>query len=161
MQGFNFFPFEFFAMLWYIYIKCAVLKGSQQYRRVRGFIMNKINESSEDYLERILILSKKLPVVRSIDIANDMGFTKASVSIAMKNLKEKGHIEVSSAGFITLTDEGRSIAEMILERHNFVMNWLISLGVDEDIAAEDACRIEHVVSKDSFEAIKKFVEEKS
>lgn len=115
------------------------------------------NESAENYLETILMLSQKLPVVRSVDIANELGFKKSSVSIAMKNLREKNHITVSDAGFITLTESGREIAEMIYERHEFLSSWLIELGVDEKIASEDACRIEHVISKESFEAIKNSV----
>ena len=115
----------------------------------------KTNESVENYLETILILSKKLPVVRSVDIANELGFKKPSVSIAMKNLREKNYITVMEQGYIFLTDSGREIAEMIYERHEFLTAWLVSMGVDEKIAVEDACRIEHVVSKESFEAIKK------
>lgn len=114
----------------------------------------KSNESAENYLETILILSKKLPVVRSVDIANELGFKKPSVSIAMKNLKEKKYITVMEQGYIFLTDSGKEIAEMIYERHEFLTNWLVSLGVDQEIAAEDACRIEHVISKESFQAIK-------
>ena len=112
------------------------------------------NESAEDYLETILILSQKLPVVRSVDIANEMGFKKSSVSIAMKNLREKNHIVVSDAGFINLTASGREIAEMIYERHQTITKGLVSLGVDPAIAAEDACRIEHVISPESFDALK-------
>ena len=104
------------------------------------------NESAENYLETILVLSKKLPVVRSVDIANELGFKKSSVSVAMKNLREKKHITVSEAGFIFLTDSGREIAEMIYERHEFLTDWLVKLGVSEEIASEDACRIEHVIS---------------
>ena len=116
-----------------------------------------INESAENYLETILKLSRELPVVRSVDIANELGYKKSSVSIAMKNLREKKHITVSDAGFITLTESGKEIAEMIYERHEFLSSWLVKLGVDEKIAAEDACRIEHVISKESFEAIKNSV----
>ena len=116
------------------------------------------NESAENYLETILILSQKLPVVRSIDISIELGFKKSSVSVAMKNLREKGHIIVSDSGYITLTESGKEIADMIYERHNFLSSWLKSLGVDEKIAAEDACRIEHVISCESFAAIKKAVE---
>lgn len=114
----------------------------------------KVNESSENYLETILILSKKLPVVRSVDISNELGYKKSSVSVAMKNLKEKKYITVTESGFIYLTDEGKSIANMIYERHEFISKWLISLGVDEKVAIEDACRIEHVISAESFAAIK-------
>lgn len=115
------------------------------------------NESAENYLETILILSKELPVVRSVDIANHLGFKKSSVSIAMKNLREKNQIVVSDAGFITLTPAGREIAEMIYERHELFSTILVKLGVDPEIAVEDACRIEHVISKESFDAIKKHV----
>lgn len=114
-----------------------------------------INESAENYLETILTLSKKLPVVRSVDVANELDFKKSSVSVAMKNLREKEHIVVSKEGYITLTESGLAIAEMIYERHELLTSWLVRLGVDPEIAAEDACRIEHVISADSFEAIKK------
>lgn len=115
------------------------------------------NESAENYLETILMLSKRLPVVRSVDISNELGFKKSSVSVAMKNLREKNHITVSDAGFISLTQSGREIAEMIYERHEFLSKWLISLGVPAETATEDACKIEHVLSKESFQAIKDFV----
>lgn len=114
-----------------------------------------INESAENYLETILVLSKKLPVVRSVDIANELGFKKSSVSIAMKNLRETNHITVTDAGFIYLTDTGKEIADMIYERHELLSSWLEKLGVPAKIAAEDACKIEHVISTESFEAIKK------
>ena len=114
----------------------------------------KYNESSEDYLEAILMLSKKLPVVRSVDIATELDFKKPSVSVAMKNLREKGHITVTDDGYIYLTDSGKEIAEMIYERHDVLTPYLMSLGVPEDIAAEDACKIEHIISKESFQAIK-------
>lgn len=113
------------------------------------------NESAENYLETILMLSKTLPVVRSVDIANELGYKKSSVSVAMKQLREKGHILVSDAGFITLTESGRAIADMIYERHETITHILTSLGVSEQIASEDACRIEHVISKESFDALKK------
>lgn len=116
-----------------------------------------INESAENYLETILILSKRLPAVRSVDIANELGFKKPSVSIAMKNLREKEHISVDNSGFITLTSSGREIAEMIYERHLLFSNWLMKLGVSEQTALEDACKIEHVLSRESFEAIKRYI----
>lgn len=116
-----------------------------------------INESAENYLETILILSHTLPVVRSVDIANELGFKKSSVSVAMKNLRENGCITVSDAGFITLTKRGREIAEMIYERHTLLSLWLERLGVDKETAARDACRIEHVISKESFEALKRHI----
>lgn len=116
-----------------------------------------INESAENYLETILILSKTRPVVRSVDIAEELGFKKSSVSVAMKNLREKEHITVTKEGFIYLTPSGKEIAEMIYERHDLLTRWLTKLGVDEKIAAEDACRIEHDLSRESFEAIKKYI----
>ena len=117
-----------------------------------------INESAENYLETILMLSTKLPVVRSVDVATEMGFKKSSVSVAMKNLREKEHITVSKEGYITLTESGKEIAEMIYERHELLTKWLTRMGVDPQIAANDACRIEHVISKESFDAIKKHAE---
>ena len=116
-----------------------------------------LNESSENYLEMILMLSKKLPVVRSVDIAENMGFKKSSVSVAMKHLREDDYITVTKPGFIYLTDKGREVAKMIYERHELLTSWLIQLGVDENVAAEDACRMEHDISKESFEAIKKYI----
>ena len=116
-----------------------------------------VGESSENYLETILILSKSHPVVRSGDVAEELGFKKSSVSVAMKNLREREHITVTKEGYIYLTESGREIAEMIYERHQLLSAWLVKLGVDEKIAAEDACKIEHVISKESFDAIKKHV----
>lgn len=115
------------------------------------------NESSENYLETILILSQKLPVVRSVDIATELSYKKSSVSIAMKHLREKNHIHVTDAGFIYLTDSGKEIAEMIYERHKLLSSWLVRLGVSEETATEDACKMEHVISQESFEAMKKHV----
>ncbi|WP_278999731.1 metal-dependent transcriptional regulator [[Clostridium] scindens] len=117
------------------------------------------NKSSEDYMETILILSRKLPVVRSIDIAVELNFSKPSVSVAMKHLRENGCIVVSQAGFITLTDKGMEIATSVYERHQVLSNWLISLGVDPKTATEDACEMEHQISDESFQAMKKFIEE--
>ncbi len=116
-----------------------------------------VNESAENYLETILNLSKELPVVRSVDIANELNFKKSSVSVAMKHLRENNYITVTEAGFIYLTDSGKEIAEMIYERHALLSSWLISLGVDKQTADEDACKMEHVISKESFEAIKNYV----
>ena len=113
------------------------------------------NESAENYLETILMLSKVRPVVRSVDIAEELGYKKSSISVAMKNLREKEHITVTKEGFIYLTDTGKEIAEMIFERHELLTKWLVRLGVDEAIASEDACKIEHILSTESFEAIKK------
>lgn len=120
---------------------------------------NVLNESAENYLETILILSQKLPVVRSVDIANELGFKKSSVSVAMKNLREKKHIKVDEQGFIHLTPSGLEIANMIYERHTLLSSWLIHLGVPADVAAADACKMEHGISKESFEAIKRHVYE--
>ena len=117
-----------------------------------------VNESAENYLETILILSKELPVVRSVDIANELGFKKSSVSVAMKNLRGKEHITVDKSGFITLTPSGREIAEMIYERHQLLSAWLMQLGVEKKTAVEDACKIEHVISRESFQAIKNHVQ---
>ena len=116
-----------------------------------------LNESAENYLETILILSKKLPVVRSVDISEELGFKKSSVSVAMKNLREKEYILVNKSGFITLTETGKHIAEMIYERHQVITSWLVELGVDATIATEDACKVEHVISEESFRAIKAHV----
>lgn len=122
-----------------------------------GNLMN-TSESAENYLETILILSKCKPVVRSVDIAEELGFKKSSVSVAMKNLREKNHITVTKEGFIYLTDSGKAIADMIYERHELLSEWLIRLGVDPKVATEDACRIEHVISQESFDAIKKHIQ---
>ena len=116
------------------------------------------HESSENYLETILILSERLPVVRSVDIAEEMNITKPSVSVAMKKLRENECIVVSKAGFITLTEKGMKIASSIYERHTFLSNWLISLGVSEKTAVRDACRMEHYISEESFSAMKQFIQ---
>ena len=121
----------------------------------------KIQESAEDYLETILILQNRKGSVRSIDIVNELGYSKPSVSIAMKNLRENGYITVTDAGFIYLTDAGAEIASRIYERHEFLSAWLQSLGIDEKTAAADACKMEHDISADSFAAIKKYVHEHS
>jgi len=117
----------------------------------------KINESAETYLETILMLSKANEFVRSVDIAGALGFSKPSVSIAMKNLRQSGHISVGTAGHITLTQAGRKIAESMYERHMLICDWLISLGVDSKVAARDACKMEHSMSEESFVAIKKHI----
>lgn len=119
----------------------------------------KIQESAENYLETILMLSLKNPYVRSIDIANELSFSKPSVSVAMKNLRKNGYIVIDAEGHITLTGAGREIAETMYERHTMLSQWLIYLGVNEKTALEDACRIEHVVSTESFQAIKAHITE--
>ena len=117
----------------------------------------KIQESAENYLETILILSQRQPQVRSIDIATELGFSKPSVSVAMKNLRENGYVTVNDHGHISLTSKGLQIAETIYERHTLLSSWLEYLGVDSEIAVQDACRIEHVISPESFQAIKTHV----
>ena len=119
----------------------------------------KIQESAENYLETILILRERKGFVRSIDIAGELEFSKPSVSVAMKNLRENGYIQVDELGHITLTSSGEEIAQRIYERHTFLSTWLTALGVDPKVAAEDACRIEHVISSESFSAIRAHVEE--
>jgi Mn-dependent DtxR family transcriptional regulator len=113
-----------------------------------------IHESAEDYLERILMLSKKKEKVHSIDIANDMGFKKPSISRAVKNLREDGYIIVHNDGSITLTEKGMEIAAKVYERHQVLTATFIALGVDPEIAAEDACKVEHDLSDETFQAIK-------
>ena len=117
----------------------------------------KIYESAENYLETILVLQKRTGAVRSVDIANELDFSKPSVSVAMKHLREQEMIEVDG-GYITLLPKGREIAERVYERHEFLLRWLTSLGVSPETAEEDACRIEHVISDESFEAIKRRLE---
>ena len=114
----------------------------------------KIQESAENYLETILLLQQRKGSVRSIDIANELEFSKPSVSVAMKNLRQGGYIEMDSAGQIRLLPPGLAIAEAVLEKHRLMTQFLIGLGVSPEVAAEDACRIEHVLSDESFEAIK-------
>lgn len=114
----------------------------------------KIQQSAENYLETIFMLQKNKGSCRSIDIANELGFSKPSVSVAMKNLRENGFIEVSGDGNITLLEPGKIIAERLFEKHTLLTQCLISIGVPPETASEDACRIEHVISNESFEAIK-------
>lgn len=116
-----------------------------------------LQESGEMYLETLLILSKKEPHVRSLDIAEYMGYSKPSVSRAVHILKDANMIEIDKYGFLTLTDEGLSIAEKIYERHLVLKDIFIKLGVDEQIANDDACRIEHAISDQTFDAIKRYV----
>ena len=115
-----------------------------------------IKESAENYLETIFVLSQKNGTVRSIDIANEMGFTKASISIAMKRLREDEYIIVENDGAIYLTDKGNAIATKVYERHQLIAKILIALGVSEETAYEDSCKIEHDLSQESFEKIKGF-----
>ena len=120
----------------------------------------KEHESAENYLETILMLSLKGDQVRSIDIVNELEYSKPSVSIAMKNLRLKKYIVMDDDGYITLTDNGRKIANTMYERHVVISDWLISIGVDRKTAIEDACKMEHAMSEKSFQAIKKHIAKK-
>lgn len=115
----------------------------------------KVQESAENYLETILVLSKRNSSVRSIDIVRELGFTKPSISVAMKNLRQNNYISMDEEGYIKLTSKGLKIASKVYERHIIISKVLVKLGVSEKQAVEDACRIEHVISEESFEAIKK------
>ena len=117
-------------------------------------------ESGENYLETILILSRKGISVRSVDIANELSFSKPSVSRAVGILKNNGYIDVDKNGYITLTQAGNEIAERIYERHLVLTKWLVDIGVDEKTAAEDACKLEHDISALSFEKLKAHLKEK-
>ena len=120
--------------------------------------MVNIHESAENYLETILVLSFKGSPVRSIDIVNELEYSKPSVSVAMKNLRTKGYITVDAEGFITLTEKGQKIADTMYERHLAISDWLIFMGVDKKTAIQDACKMEHAMSEKSFSAIKKHIE---
>ena len=124
---------------------------------MKGYAM-KIKESAENYLEAILILKNKAENVRSIDVANYLGFSKPSVSVAMKSFREEGYIKVNEDGYISLSKKGMDIAKEIFERHNIIAKALMILGVDEVTAYEDSCKIEHDISNLSFEKIKEFLE---
>ena len=119
--------------------------------------MSRLLESGENYLETILILREKGIAVRSVDIANELGFSKPSVSRAVKNLKDGGFITVNENGYIVLTEKGEENARIIYERHQIISAWLIEIGVDEKTALEDACRIEHDISAVTFEKLKKYI----
>ena len=114
----------------------------------------KIHQSAENYLETIYVLTKRNGSVRSIDIANELGFSKPSVSVAMKALRENGYIDVSGDGKIILLEAGIKIAEKLYERHTVLTNALMALGISEETASEDACKIEHILSEETFNAIK-------
>ena len=117
-----------------------------------------IRASAEDYLETILLLSKKIGAVRSIDIVGEMGFSKPSISVAMKKLRESDLIHMDADGYITLTKEGEQAAAQVYARHSTLYDWLVSIGVGSTNAAVDACRMEHILSEDSFAAIKRLHE---
>lgn len=114
----------------------------------------RIHESAENYLETILVLSRRKQFVRSIDIVNELNFSKPSVSVAMKHLRENGYIVMDEDGYITLTEAGNTIANSIYERHQVISALLIKLGVEDETAKEEACRIEHDISQDTFEKLK-------
>ena len=120
----------------------------------------KLHESPEDYLETILILSQESESVRSVDIATHLGFSKPSVSVAMKKLKESGFISMDPYGKVTLSDKGRKVAEKVYERHQVISGWLMSIGVSKETALNDACRIEHVLSDETFEKLKAIYNER-
>lgn len=122
-----------------------------------GYVSHKSEESMEDYLETIYVLTKRLPVVRSIDIATELGYSKPSVSVAMKNLRTKGFITVSQEGYITFTEQGEALASETFERHTVISDWLISLGVSPETASKDACKMEHDISRETFQALKKHI----
>lgn len=113
-----------------------------------------LHESAEMYLETILNLNRKQGSVRAVDVASALSYKKSSVSVAMKKLRENGYLETDGAGYLELTESGKRVAEMMDERHRMLADWLSYLGVDRQIALQDACRIEHVISAESFEAIK-------
>ncbi|QAT50219.1 metal-dependent transcriptional regulator [Caproiciproducens sp. NJN-50] len=113
-----------------------------------------IHESAEDYLETILMLKERQGQVRSIDIVNEMGYSKPSISVAMKRLRENGYIEMSDDGYITLTEPGMKVAQRIYTRHKLLTKFLVSLGVEEKTAAADACKMEHDLSDETFEKLK-------
>lgn len=118
------------------------------------YIKHKSEESVEDYLETILVLSERLPAVRSIDVATELNYSKPSVSVAMKNLRNRGYVTVSDEGYIHLTESGQTLASDTYERHTIIRDWLITLGVKPEVASADACRIEHDLSAESFQALK-------
>lgn len=119
----------------------------------------KIQESAEDYLEAILVLSQQKGVVHSIDVARYLDFSKPSVSRAVKLLREDGELEVRSDSSLELTEKGREIAERVYERHRLLSNWLIAIGVDPKVAARDACRMEHDISEETFSKLKSHIAE--
>lgn len=117
--------------------------------------MMKLHESAEMYLETILVLKNRLGLVRSIDVANEMGYSKPTISVAMKNFRKEGLVTMDESGFINLTEEGRDIAERIYERHQVLTHILIYLGVSPEHAEQDACKIEHDICDETFDALKK------
>ena len=117
----------------------------------------KIQESAENYLETILILQQRNGSVRSVEIANELGFSKASVSVAMKRLREEDYIDMDGNGYIHLLDKGVTIAKKMYERHTMLTDWLKRIGVGDSVASEDACKIEHDISPETYDAIIRFL----
>ena len=130
-----------------------------RYDEGKGGKAVRVQESKENYLEAILMISQEKGQVRSIDVASKLGFSKPSVSVAMANLRAEGLVENDERGLLVLTPEGRAYAERVLERHMLISNWLTGLGVSPETAAEDACRVEHVLSEESFACLRRHVEE--
>ena len=118
-----------------------------------------VHESSEDYLEAILMLKERKGYVRSVDVANELAFTKASVSVAMKKLRENGYVQVDTDGGLVLTEAGLAIARRVYDRHRLLTEFFVRLGVDPEVAARDACRVEHYISDETFQALKRHLAE--
>ena len=118
------------------------------------------HESSEDYLEAILMLKERKGYARSVDVANELGFTKASVSVAMKKLRESGHVRLEADGSLALTDAGLAVARRVYQRHRLLTEFFVRLGVDPDVAARDACRVEHDLSEQTFAKLAEHAQKK-
>lgn len=147
--------YKLYVIITLIGLKYSLSFYVAYYNNRAGCRTVKIQASAENYLETILVLSRENNKVRSIDVAGALDYTKASVSVAMKNLRLSGHIAMSTDGYITLTESGLKIAETMYERHVEISDFLIRLGVDAETALDDACKIEHVISEKSYTAIKK------
>lgn len=138
-----------FDFLWYYYDDVHKMK-----RMPKGSTHMKMQESPEDYLETIYMLSLSQQDVRSIDVARHLGYSKPSVSVAMKRLRENGYVLMDESNLLSLTEEGLSIARRVYERHNVITKFLVSIGIDQDTAQKDACRVEHVISETTFQRLK-------
>ena len=136
------------------YVKIYIYFLLKLFNKVGG-ILDKLRESGENYLETILILEKRNGIARSVDVANELNFSKPSISRAMSVLKQAGYVTVGNINQLLLTPEGRKIAESVYERHCILHEFLVSIGVDDETASNDACRIEHVISEETFACIKK------
>lgn len=135
------------------------LKAKEKEEQKRFYDGSHVTQSGEDYLEAVLILQKKNGIVRSVDLARHMGFSKPSISHAVKVLRDGGFLAVDEDGFLHLTDIGREVAEKIYERHRFFTEQLVAAGVDQETAEQDACRIEHAISDTSFQKLKEKVQQ--